>query len=1032
MAQPVDKRDTSGEPAQTRAEPAHTSAEPARLTVTMAPGAETRHWPTSARREATWEEAKAALLDPRGVAAGTPKDGLCFVPGWLAGATRRKTTVAGISMLVGDIDCGIDAGEIVTALRASGYAWALASTHGHMRQSILKPFPLAVWGRMLAYFKTAEAVAACWLRANYIAAIAEGGADAVAVVEGEKAVELHIHLRRAVPHWRLMLPLDGGWAPSSGPGVGAAELWARSYLQAFGGLGLGMVDPACADASRLYYTGRQPARAGEAFAPGCTVKAEFYESKPGLPWAKLERLLEAGRVVPKTTGSDAKGAARAELERATGESGRLGAGRRVGGGNRPARIIYPWLVARDGGEVDLEQWHHDNGHALMLAGLVAAHEGGALLDGRADSDDGHVHFICPRAALHASGAPGGTFAWDGSGWLPPAMAGRRRGGMHCNHAGCAGMTPGRWLGALLTSGVVSWADLDAAAERVAARRIAAMQNEFGAGADGEEKAPPPVGGASRVEPRDTGGDRGAAPAPAAPAAPRGAVAGGTSGVAGRGIGSHPATPIGEGRILTALKMARETASDEEEAAQAERQFQATERFVVLTSGAGQFFDLRAAGSTAAIPLNKGVMLALLVSQYGFPAWPRTLTAWMRWDAIRVKAGLPGCVCPGVSYQPGAGIKVFDVVKGWTVNIWRPGPPAWPQAVADDDPAIVDLVALATAITGDTRECCGLLWWAADMLVRAGEERATWGPLNFGPQGCGKSAWLRCMAAMVGDHNAAIIPFRDFVRGSENTALLKQLTGIEEADAVVRRGHEKGADFYNMFKPLYTADHIWLQQKYITGQDVKLNNRIAVNANDAHAFALPPEDRRIWPMQARGGRLERGLAERIHARMKNAADIGKWIRWLCDGYAGWGAVYGFSPFRCPTEDVASATKAEVIEATLTQAGTVALEVGRRFEAEGRTVLLFDEVSRAVGARLRLDPGERPAEIRVRDGLVVAGWIFVKRGVAGGRNGLRGRFWARGKEVAGRGLAFFNMTRITERLIAEGLIENTSDEPGHDGP
>jgi hypothetical protein len=985
------------------------------FTVSTAASAEARTWRIEDRRTLTWEEVCGELLDPRTAPVGGAKDGLCFSPAVFTGTRRVAAEVAGISLLVADIDCGLDIGEIVPLLRASGYAWAIGSTHGHMKREFTKRFAPDVWARLMARFGSVDGVALAWARMGFVPSALAGGIERAVVSEaaGGKAMALEIVLAHPVPRWRVCIPLEAPWLPPGGPGRAAGQAWSRAYLLAWAGLGLGgLFDPSCADPPRLYFTGRQPALVGVELAGGLVVKAEFYSSAPGLPLAPFAALVGAPSLLPIKGTVEAMAEAREVFAAAMGEAGRTGKRRGLPGGGGK-RSYAPWLVSREGvGEIDLELWHHQNGTELMLARLIEE-QMPAMLDGsRPDSPTGRVHIECPRGALHSSDGPGATFCWNGSGWMSRGAAGRERGGMFCNHAACSWVTQGRWLGALLECGAVGWDDLDAAAAVVMDKRGRAAMTDLGDGA-----VPPLGSGANRDGPESNSGTD-AAPASADQAAP---PESGAEGMPGDrpGVASCPIPPADDAAIVQAIRFGREAAmaaGDENGAALAELQFQATERFVCERID-GRFYDMRATGPEAAQALNKGLMMSILSASYGFPEGAKGLIAWARWDRIRRQAGLAWCIVDGIAYQPRGLVLVSGTVKGWLYNLWRPGPRAWPEPVGDDDPAIVDLMALVTNVTGDERERDGLLWWMADMKVREGGPRVTWGPLNFGPQGCGKSLMLRVMAALVGKHNAALVTFRDFVRSTENVALVKQLTGIEEAGMVARRGFENKVDFYDLFKPYYTADWLRLSQKYVTGQDVQIPTRIAINANDGHALALPPDDRRVWTQRARGGKLDGALAERLDARITDVSEVGKWIRWLCDGYAGWTVKQGFSPFRCPTDDVPSEVKQEVIEETLPAAGRLAADICRERASEGRTVLAFAEIVRAVIARMQLDPGESPAWGQVHDGLIVGGWAFVVRGRVGGRIGKQTRFWVQTEHIERVGLGFFTFGKLAKTYLEE---------------
>jgi hypothetical protein len=249
------------------------------FTVTMGRTAEARSWPIENRRTMTWEKVCRDLLDPRTAEAGGAKDGTCFVPGTFTGSRRLAAEVSSISLLVGDIDCGLDAGEIVSQLRMTGWAWALASTHGHMKREFTKRFAPDAWARGLEAFGSVKGMALAWAKTVFVPAVVAGGVEKaeVEVTEGGKAVTLSGVLAYPVPRWRVVVPLAAPWVPPGGPGRKAAASWSAAYIRAWAGTGLsGLIDPACADPTRLYYTGRQPVLAGTVLAGSLVVRPELY------------------------------------------------------------------------------------------------------------------------------------------------------------------------------------------------------------------------------------------------------------------------------------------------------------------------------------------------------------------------------------------------------------------------------------------------------------------------------------------------------------------------------------------------------------------------------------------------------------------------------------------------------------------------------------------------------------------------------------------------------------------------------------
>ncbi len=970
--------------------------DPPRIEITVSPSSRARVWPHSQRRSLTWAEFCAEIFDPQVVRPRSEKDGLCYVPGLLVHDRRVASEVCQIGLLVADIDCGLTLDELTAILNRSGLVWAVSSTYSHGRSEVVKRFPRVLWQELVRQCGSAEQAAQVWLTAHYLPNVAKHRVMRVLVDERQSGVvAVTMLLRVPIARFRVVLPLRVPWRPAGGPGAAAAREWPELYRLAWRGLGLGaVIDPVCGDPPRLFFAARRPAQAGTP----AVFEVSTGGGSGGQHWADLAELVERGRAWipgPVDTGWEvAQQGAQHVLAGLAREIGEAGPMRRLHGRNGGSDLVWrSWVVERADGpdqgqkvvKVDLELWHRQFAHELRLADLFAERRPD-LLDDRPDSDSGRRHVLCPRSALHSSDGGGGTFCWDGSGHRPAGTPGRLRSGMHCNHTACAGMTQGRWLALLLAEGVVTWGDLDAAQARSHAARGKAAASDLGGNAGG--------GG-------DAGGDDEKSAPPAADAAPAGGAK--VEPAAALDAAAAQRSEVAMTANVAAIDAGRKSGSEDDRAA-AEQQFIATQRYVLAPGG--RFYDLRAGGAEATQPQAASFTHAILAGRFGFAVQAQvTLARWVQWDDIRRRLGLSPCVVAGLAYEPGAGLLVPGATpQAMHVNLWRPGPAAWPQPVADNEPCVAALLALCENISGDMRERNGLLWWLGDALVRVGGERITWGPVNYGPQGCGKSTYGLIAIALVGEHNGTVVTFREFMRSGENTFLLKQIVAIEEAAGGGTRkdGRSTAHDFYDALQPFYTARVLRLSQKYVSAFDMKLHCRFVANSNSADAYAPPPDDRRTWPMRARGGRLPDELAAALYALLNDPVQISKCARWLIDMYPVLGAVHGFDPFRCPTQDVTSWVKQELIEAGLTQAGDVAVVVAREQEQAGRTVLAFSEVVEAVRARLRMEPGMRPAHQHVAEGLSVAGWALAARWREGGREGPQHRLFVLKSEIAAVGL------------------------------
>jgi hypothetical protein len=425
------------------------------------------------------------------------KDGPCFVPAVMAPlepggrmAERTKTSVRQITMLVFDLDRGSSYASVAARLQRAGVAAVVAPTYSHLnKDAAFKVLPER-WEPYIAALGSPEEMARTWCAREFVPSVVAGGLEGPPVVtqtvsaKGKPIIKVALRLARPRPRWRVVVPLAAPWEPAEGPGAAAAARWALLYIQLAEALGLWDTDPACGDASRLYYSARWPA-AWPVEGPWDLLSLTVGEPRPETgvaaflgPLADWQALLDRHA---KTTWLQRLGAAEdAERRRWEHDSAAaIAAAPALPGhaGRRRSQGRTPWLIRRPGSdaEIDLTAWHAQYGWDLMLASLIQE-RAPELLAERADSPGGNVHVICPMSDLHGTVRDDGSFVWDGCGWPPPTVmtAGLRRGGMFCNHTACSDRSEGENLAVLLTAGVLTWDDLDEIEARITAGRQGAM------------------------------------------------------------------------------------------------------------------------------------------------------------------------------------------------------------------------------------------------------------------------------------------------------------------------------------------------------------------------------------------------------------------------------------------------------------------------------------------------------------------------------------------------------------------------------
>jgi hypothetical protein len=474
--------------------------------MTLGMRAEQALWPEHDRRVFTWQEfcdhIDPTLIPPDQRAQ--PKDGPCVVPGIFRPLRKGGTTARRWARLVDqlccavyDLDLGRTGEEIAELLRQQGLAGVVTTTYSHGKRDHVAKFAEARYRAAIAAVGSAEAVAVCWLKQNYVPRIAASGIDGWVAVATETLTEsdrtwpqtvLRFRTHIGVPRLRVALPLAEPWRRGRVHTGEVRAAWREHYREIADRIGLWDHDTGCDDPSRLFYDRRWPAAEGVAgqtwridgaLLPLIAIaedNANNDDPQPGS--ARAHRHGQASETMRRAWIENLKLVDRT-LPRAVNESGRW-RGRRV---RQVCEVVRP----DTGAVVDLDQWYEEYGWGLDYASLIArAHP--ELAAARGEVAGGRYHIICPRIDWHSSGDAGGTFVRDGSGWRSDSST-RHRGYCVCMHRLCRERTQVEWLAILLEDGIVAWADLDQIAAAAAADRAATIHEDFAVlnvDQDGEE------------------------------------------------------------------------------------------------------------------------------------------------------------------------------------------------------------------------------------------------------------------------------------------------------------------------------------------------------------------------------------------------------------------------------------------------------------------------------------------------------------------------------------------------------------------
>jgi len=206
-------------------------------------------------------------------------------PSWLPGNNPMKNATVKVRKPSTGTDCNMSrAGMMIVSARrlfaASVATTKVKTSEATIAASMRNVVRVNYWVSDIRDF---AGVALAWARTVFVPAVVNGGLAAVVteLVPGG-SVSLAVVLAHPVPRWRVVVPLAAPWVPPGGPGRAAAGMWSQNYPRLWDGIGLGgLIDPACADPSRLYYTGRQPALVGTELPGRLVVTPELYKRRDG-------------------------------------------------------------------------------------------------------------------------------------------------------------------------------------------------------------------------------------------------------------------------------------------------------------------------------------------------------------------------------------------------------------------------------------------------------------------------------------------------------------------------------------------------------------------------------------------------------------------------------------------------------------------------------------------------------------------------------------------------------------------------------
>ena len=207
-------------------------------------------------RSLTWRELCEELSDHQeGV-----KCGPCFLPATLRGNRRIQAEVEEISLAVLDSDCGYTLDEISAAVKNSGFAAIIHSTHSHMTTML--------WVNRKAFEKFSKKYPdnteeQYLLQKGYLAHVA-ANAKVLETTDSEVVIE-----HNPCPKYRIIIPLLHPWRAIDYSGQRAANAaWKMFIGDLARELGI-QHDQSCTDTSRLFFLARH--------APGASFESHIVE-----------------------------------------------------------------------------------------------------------------------------------------------------------------------------------------------------------------------------------------------------------------------------------------------------------------------------------------------------------------------------------------------------------------------------------------------------------------------------------------------------------------------------------------------------------------------------------------------------------------------------------------------------------------------------------------------------------------------------------------------------------------------------------
>ena len=361
-----------------------------------------KEWPD--RRSLPWHDL-VSILTAHAVGS---KEGTCIVPAVFRGKRRHKADADRIDAAFLDSDTGASMDEIAVAVRRSGWAAIICSTHSHLTRNTKAN--LANWQKFCADRPIGAETAFLVETKGMLPHIAAGAAVL------RQTDEFVFFEHNPCPKFRVVVPLLRPWLASGYSSQDAANAAWKDRIEALAAALELHHDQACTDTSRLFYLPRRPA---DGPAPEYTV----IDGEPcdifSLPSTEI----------PLVNGFH------------------FGHRRQPAASFSDREYIDP-----DGLVFDLLVWARDCGDKFLITKALQARLP-SLFTGRV-ADQVKVHIRCPNDDAHTEpGADGATFITDAG------KANNKGFLVHCRHAHCDGKDRLFFLKRMLDRGWLSTEDL---------------------------------------------------------------------------------------------------------------------------------------------------------------------------------------------------------------------------------------------------------------------------------------------------------------------------------------------------------------------------------------------------------------------------------------------------------------------------------------------------------------------------------------------------------------------------------------------